>query len=266
MPGGDIEVILTPTAGIPLAARTVAVWYWRTNSLTEADLHRLANLLSADEKARCGQFILAHDRRDFTAAHGLLRHVLSRYGSHVPSDWCFEQDLHGKPALIPIQAGNPPLSFNLSHTRGFVACAVGLSTRLGIDVEQVSSRDNVFDVARDYFSHSEIRLLEKLAPDKRDIRFCEIWTLKEAYLKATGSGIAAPIDPFSFSFDELAGIRFTGHKDDTKWQFLLGSPSSDTRLALAIDRGPGESRWRICLYAVPELSGNAERMRIIAAT
>lgn len=210
------EVILSAEAGIPLAARTVAVWYWRTNSLIEADLHRLADVLNVEEKTRRDQFAFARDRRDFTAAHALLRHVLSRYGSHAPADWCFEQNQHGKPALIPIQAGKPPLSFNLSHTRGFVACAVGLGTRLGIDVERVSSRNQVLDIARHYFSQSEIRLLEKLARDKREVRFCEIWTLKEAYLKAGGSGIAAPIEPFSFSFDELAGLQFTGHDDLAK--------------------------------------------------
>lgn len=49
--------------------------------------------------------------------------------------------------------------------------------------------------------------MHSLAKDQRKCAFSRIWTLKEAYIKATGQGLACPLDGFAFDIDPVS-IRF----------------------------------------------------------
>src|SRR5262245_17240681 len=165
----------------------------------------MAEVLSTEERARRDRFVFDRDRRDFVAAHALVRRLLSRAGDTRAADWRFDIDAHGKPWVVTSQAGKPPLVFNLSHTHGLVACAVARGTTLGLDVERVDRIASGPDIAGRFFAPSEIRMLDRHAPDDYTGRFIELWTLKEAYIKAVGTGLAHPLDSFAFSFDGEAG-------------------------------------------------------------
>src|SRR5215813_3615442 len=90
-------------------------------------------LLSADEQRRHDRFAFAEDRRDYAAAHALLRRRLSAAVPIPPESWAFEAAPDGKPRLSTACRLDAPLSFNLSHTRGLVACAVAPGVDVGID-------------------------------------------------------------------------------------------------------------------------------------
>jgi 4'-phosphopantetheinyl transferase len=115
---------------------------------------------------------------------------LSRYDSRPPGAWAFEEAPGGKPVLAAHDAS--ALSFNLSHTHGFVACAVTLGTEVGIDVENVDRNLRVQEIAERYFAPDELSDLAACPPDARAKRFFDFWTLKEAYLKAIGVGLSHP--------------------------------------------------------------------------
>jgi 4'-phosphopantetheinyl transferase len=210
------------------------IWYRFSESLDDDAVEAEVAQLSPDERVRCQRFVFRRDRRDFAAAHALLRRVLSMYDDVRPDAWTFVPDGNGKPALAH-DFGAPPLAFNLSHTDGLVACAVARNAEVGVDVESVERATDSRDIAERYFSESELAELDACPQEQRAARFIELWVLKEAYLKAIGSGLAHPLDTFGFSFDDAAGLRFNARPDalPAAWTFALFAPSALHRLALA---------------------------------
>lgn len=216
-----------------MKAGDVVVWCRRTESLSPADVERMAAVLSADERDRQRRFLFERDRRDFTAAHALLRQALSSCAHTLPHEWGFERSARGKPHLGPHHAATS-LEFNLSHTHGLVACAVARAADVGVDVERIGRVAVARDVASQYFSEPEVRLLEGCAVSEYATRFIELWTLKEAYIKAVGAGLHLALDSFAFAFEGTSGLHFSASSSLPEGEFLLAAPSSDTRLAVAV--------------------------------
>jgi len=241
-------------------ARDVLVRYRFTRD-EEADVAIAAAPLSADERERAARFVFARDRADYVAAHVLLRQMLCEVAGGRPEDWRFALTSHGKPVLA-----NPPpgatVAFNLSHTRGLVACVVSHASRaddrtdegpdggidVGIDVEGLRVRDapgELLALAARFFSAAEVRGLEAEAIGDRDARFLDLWTLKEAYIKAVGLGLSIPLDSFGFALDGRGALQFAPpatDNDAAAWQFALFEPSKQHRLAVAIRRTHGLER------------------------
>ena len=199
----------------------------------------LAKLLSPHEEARRLRLVRPIDRATFVIAHALVRSTLSVYGSTAPRDWHFETNRHGCPRVVAAQAGAPALEFNLSHTCGLVAVAVTRGRRLGIDVESVS-RTVFADLAERHFAPDEVRDLRALPADLQPRAFFDYWTLKEAYIKARGMGLAIPLHEFAFAIRPPAApvIRFVDGFEDSpeRWQFWQAWPTATHRLSLAIER------------------------------
>jgi 4'-phosphopantetheinyl transferase len=227
-----------------LGSHEVAVWCCRTESLADDAIQCLERILNTDERERRDRFLFQRDRRDFACAHGILRNVLSRYGVSAPAEWRFRTEPQGKPSLVPEQAGLPPLAFNLSHTHGFVACAVARGAAVGIDVERCERVAGAPDIAERYFAGQELECLRECGQKEYSARFIELWTLKESYLKATGAGLTVPLNSFALTFEGRCGLRLSA-RDTTGWQFWLASCSADVRLAVAINVAAPKPRWRI---------------------
>jgi len=213
----------------------VHVAYRDTESLSGPALDADVSLLSVDEQTRHARFVFARDRRDFAAAHALLRRQLSMHADVPPAAWTFEVAPDGKPHLSRACVG-AGLDFNLSHTRGLVACAVGRGADIGLDVESIDRNVDGRDIGARYFSPGEVALLDACDATARPARFIELWTLKEAYIKAIGRGLGHPLDSFGFAFDGTGGIRFIPPPDAqaTEWTFSLSAPSVHHRLAVAV--------------------------------
>lgn len=226
---------------VQLAPDEAHVWFVRTEHVQDAAwLAFCERLLSADEAARSRRFVSESDRREFLIAHAFVRTVLSKYADVLPSAWRFAPDPKGRPAIV--NAGSPPLEFNLSHTKGLAACVVARVREVGVDVEDLGRRTAAESVAGAYFSPDEVAALEAQPPDRRGERFLELWTLKEAYVKARGLGLALPLQRFSFRLEDgrAPAISFAPELPDTaeSWQFAQFRPTSSHVLAVAIRRGP----------------------------
>jgi 4'-phosphopantetheinyl transferase len=218
-----------------LAAGEVHVRYRVTDAMEETDIAAAAAMLSPDEHARYARLMIARDRRDYAAAHALLRTSLSRYADVAPRQWTFRTDAGGKPSLVA-DGGAPPLSFNLSHTHGLVACAIAGGADVGIDVESV---DRVVDdgVARRFFSARENAGLRQCTSHAlRTRRFFALWTLKEAYVKAVGQGLSHPLHTIVFTIGDDDTIAFAppSDVDAAAWHFRLVAPTARHRLAVAV--------------------------------
>lgn len=218
------------------------VHVWTASTALEAQPERLdacRALLSADERERCRRYVLDSSRRQFVVAHALLRTALSRYVDRDPRDWRFRTGARGRPELVA-EAGAPPLRFNLSHTGGLVAVAVGLERELGVDVEHLDRDTRTVELSCDFLAPSERAWIAAAAPGERARRFFALWTLKESYLKARGLGLSVPLDCFSFRLgtgDIAARFGADLGDDEDAWQFHQLWPTQRHVLAVALRRG-----------------------------
>jgi 4'-phosphopantetheinyl transferase len=197
--------------------------------------------LSPAEKQRAECFVFERHRRQYVFAHGLLRFALSSLAPAVgPSEWHFMADHYGRP-FIAAPASARLLYFSLSHTEGCVACIVSGCEAVGVDVEKVTARQSLFEIANSNFAAEEIDALRASHPDNVVDRFFDTWTLKEAYLKARGTGINLPLDRFSILIfpDREIGIRFAPEISDdaARWHFTRRPPSATHKLAIADGSG-----------------------------
>jgi 4'-phosphopantetheinyl transferase len=221
------------------ATATVDIWVADSSTLDPGVLARLAAVLTADETARGARFVRPVDRAAFVLTRALVRTRLSLYGPTAPADWRFVTNAHQCPFVAPDQTGTPWLSFNVSHTDGLVALAVTRGHRLGVDVESVA-RSVLEAVPERHFAPAEVHDLRARPAADQPRLFFDYWTLKEAYIKARGMGLALPLDQFAFTLHDEAppSIRFApGFDDDAaRWQFRQLWPTAAHRLALAVER------------------------------
>jgi 4'-phosphopantetheinyl transferase len=226
-------------ASLPLFVGEVHLWYALLDQPDEPHwLARCQSVLSAEEAARQRRFHFEKDRRQFLLSHALLRFVLSVYHPAVsPAAWRFSAGTHGKPFLVePLPS--PLLSFNLTHTPGLAAVALALEHDIGVDAEYLERSNASLGLAERYFAPSESTRLRGLPPDQLREFFFDYWTLKEAYIKGRGLGLALPLD--GFAFDLQPGrpplISFTEKvaDDPQAWQFVQFRPSKSYKIAVAI--------------------------------
>lgn len=213
----------------------VDAYFRLTGDLDDVEIEEAMSLLSPPERERAARFVFARDRRDYAAAHALLRTSLSRYAPIEPHAWQFAEANGGKPYVCRASEA-PRLSINLSHTPGLVACAIAGGADVGIDVE---ATDRKVDprVAQRFFSSDENRALLRCPSEaRRADRFFALWTLKEAYVKATGQGLAHPLHTMVFTVadDDTVTFRPPPDVDATEWGFWLFAPTGGHRLAVAI--------------------------------
>ena len=199
----------------------------------------LLALLSEEERVKADRFIFPHDRDCFVAAHALVRVALSDYFARAPQDWTFVTNAWGKPR-VDANDGSARLCFNLSHTRGHVAVAVALDREVGVDVERIAPSRADEEVARQLFAPAEFAAFQEEPEGGRAEAFFDVWTLKEAYIKAVGLGVALPLTDFAFTRDPLR-ISFAPTLEDTpsRWLFRRFRSAPDVAMALAARRGPG---------------------------
>ena len=189
-----------PLPGHGQADDEVHVWRFPLD-LDEARLGQLEATLSDDERARADRFRGAALRQRFIAGRGTLRAILAGYLEIAPARVAFVYGTHGKPAL----ARQTGLEFNLAHSADVACCAVGWGRSVGIDVEAVRPMDNAERIIGRYFTPREQAEFLAHPVAERLSAFYRGWTRKEAFLKATGKGLAAALDSFEVALGSDAG-------------------------------------------------------------
>jgi 4'-phosphopantetheinyl transferase len=152
------------------------------------ELAAYQELLSPADRARADRFVTAALRGSFVTAHGLMRAVLGRCLELDPAALSFAETARGKPFLLPPAS---VATFNLSHSRRFVALALTRATHdeLGVDVEDVERQVSAGLVDACTSPGERALFHEGLSETERRALFFRIWTRKEAVLKASGLGI-----------------------------------------------------------------------------
>jgi 4'-phosphopantetheinyl transferase len=170
----------------------------------------------------------------------LVRTTLSRYAQVAPEEWVFSENAYGKPQVDNAEARARQLSFNVSHTDGLIVLGVTRDRALGVDTENVSTREACLDVADRFFAAEEVQSLFDLPPELRSERFFQHWTLKESYIKARGMGLSIPLDQFGFAFPTPDGILMSASAElndrASRWCFWLCRSSVEHVVAICAER------------------------------
>lgn len=214
-----------------------AFWLLAAEAPPEAHADALA-WMSSEERRRHDRFAFEHSRAEHRLTRWLVRATLSRFAPVEPGAWRFVPNAHGRPEIAGPET-RFGLRFNASNTRGLVAVAVARDHDVGVDVEE-TSRPPALEMAPRYFAPREVAALDALPASERAERFWAHWTLKEAYIKARGMGLALPLDAFAFDVDtDPVRVAFDPRvaDDPARWAFSRHAPTPRHRLALAVPAG-----------------------------
>jgi len=205
------------------------IWLLDFSALTEKQITNHLNLLSPEEITRAQAF--KHKQHNFVATRVLMRKVLAHYTGTQSNSLEIARREEGKPYLL-----NSPLYFNLSHSGSFAALAVTAAGEIGVDIETIRTR-NFLAIAERYFHADELKQLATSNDSTREQLFFKLWTLKEAFFKATGGGISSGLDKAVF---DLGGqnirARFAPelNEQEKSWQFHQTFITPKTPIALAL--------------------------------
>lgn len=221
-------------------------------------------LLAEEEYRKYSKLHFSKDRDIYLTAHVLLRVVLSKYAHVPPEAWAFTSNRFGRPEILSREEGAASLRFSLSRTRGMVVCGIARSMEIGVDVEEVRPLNDLETLSNHVLTEGEQSWLRRRAEHERLESFFQLWTLKEAYLKAKGVGLSQPLNEVGFDLDGEkpprlgpAGKCFDQAAD---WQFSTTQPAPSHRMAVALrTEGTGERQIRISEEAPAEYRGEGSK-------
>ncbi len=207
----------------------------------------LEPLLTHGEKARAARFLRLEDAWCNVVGRGLFRSLAGSLAGVDPAGVRVEAGPHGKPFL----PDHPHLHMNVAHSGGLVVLTATTLGPVGVDIERLAPDRATGEIARRFFAPEEWQELERLPGEARAHAFFETWTRKEAFLKATGLGIARGLDSFAVAVGAPAALRRVDHGPPPPhwWMADLEVPHG-WKGALALERrrdpagggGAGETR------------------------
>lgn len=176
-----------------------------------------------------------------------LRELLEAYLHVDASALRIERDAHGKPFLGEAHAA--ALHFNLAHSAEALVVALARSQALGIDIETARRTRPWIELARRYFTPGEVTALAALPLDRLGPAFVQLWSCKEAVLKALGRGIAFGLERLDFVLEadgSVTGLRAIAAEAGPvqEWQLLRLEPVPGLCGALAWRGAP----MRVCSF------------------
>ena len=231
-----------PAAEPALPAGEVHVWRAALER-PAVELASLAETLSPEEAERAERFYFERDRKRFVAGRGILRALLGRYVGVSPEAIRFQYGPQGKPSLAA-GCGDGTLAFNLSHSHDLALYAFARRRAVGVDAERLRPLPDAGAMARRFFSPREVAALEAAPAGRREAVFLEIWTRKEAYIKALGEGLSRPLRGFSVAMgnERAPLLHVEGDEAEAeRWRLQPLFPDPAYAAAVAVEGGG----WRL---------------------
>ena len=210
---------------------------------TDAQLAEATRWLTPDEHARLARFKVAHAARDYLLGRWLARRALADHTGVAPSQWSFELSRHGRP-MPQAQGVSAAPDLNLSHGGGLVVCACAAGLEVGVDVESVDRPMPRAGLER-FLPQGELASLRAVPAAQRCDRLWRLWTLKEALLKAMGTGFAGKLAAAEIRLDGPGPPCPADPAQRARWTLFELRPTSRHRLALALTATPQPAQIRL---------------------
>lgn len=226
---GIIDMMLTPSTiwhspsgKIDLSSDQIHLWRARLD-MAGYDDELFWEYLSESERERANRIVFPHHRLRFIRSHGISRAILARYCKKSAGELKIANSIYGKPFLENCE--KQEIKFNLSHSEDLMVIGIAPGREIGVDIEVHSSKVDWRQIAKGYFCAREIHIIESQESEVAQISaFYQLWTSKEAYMKACGQGMAVPLHRVEVEFQrgnpaffiELPG----GEAEIRQWQLF----------------------------------------------
>jgi 4'-phosphopantetheinyl transferase len=198
---------------MPISQDSIQLWIVRVAGQA---MERWRPVLCASEWERAMRFRMPADQARFAVTRGVLRTLLGRYLQLPCAAIAFSANEYGKPAT------DGEIKFNVAHSGDYALLAFARDIEVGVDVERMRGERVVSELARRVLSPREYERFEIVAESERMPTFFQIWTLKEAVLKALGSGLSIAPECLEVAFypDEpkLLGCSAKEIDDVSEWR------------------------------------------------
>lgn len=181
----------------------------------ETCYRRLYEKASPERAKQADRYLRQEDKLRCVTAHALLQRVLGT------EEFRIEKNEFGKPYII----GRADFHYNLSHSGRYVVIAWG-EREVGVDIQQHKASIDIELIAKRFFTADEQAYIQKDL-----LRFYEIWTKKESYVKYTGRGLHLDLGSFSALKPE-SGIRYRYRQLDGGYSLSLCTSEKDDTFEL----------------------------------
>jgi 4'-phosphopantetheinyl transferase len=177
------------------------------------------------------------------AGRGALRAILAGYISTEPQKLTFSYGLHGKPSLLNSSTN---IQFNVSHSDGLMVAAICREWRIGVDIEKEDPQFHATNIAARYFCERERHEIARGDEQAGHRAFFQLWTAKEAVLKATGLGLTLELSKLEIGLGPLRVLTLedSGKNHGVAWHLTAFSPDEGYSGAIAVARQPSCVAYR----------------------
>jgi 4'-phosphopantetheinyl transferase len=221
-----------------------AVHIWRIGlNVSDLALRGFRGMLREEELGRAERFRFPVLGRRFVAGRGALRAILAGYLSTEPQELTFSYNVHGKPSLLDCP-GN--IQFNVSHSHDLMVAAFCREWAIGVDIEKEDPRLHAMDIAQRFFCKRERDEIAQKGKEEGLRTFFQLWTAKEAVLKAASLGLTLELANLEIG---LRPLRILALQDcrrlrDAIWHLTAFSPANGYSGALAVAAEPARLEYR----------------------
>jgi len=191
------------------------------------NITEMSAVLSKEELQRMQKFHFGRDQQQYAAAHWLKRTAVGTLTGQAPHTLDFSISRYGKPRLRTHW-----LSFNLSHSSGFVALLLSRYCNVGVDIEFPRPGMD-FNLALSFVAHPNEYGKTSSAAD-----FYRLWTLKEAVCKASGKGLSLALQTLELCPCDIGS--FVVRCDGQQWLALSRLLSEGGYLGCAFGGTPDD--------------------------
>jgi len=223
---------------ISLADSEIHLWLIDEQDVINAGvIGNYPSLVSMDELQRSTGFKSSKRRQQFLITRAALRSILSFYMPSIsPQDFRFSVNPFGKPAL---EGSLCNIQFNVSHSHSKILIGISAEGFIGVDIEFINRKRDIFKIAEHYFHHQEWNSSILQEVEEPVARFYQLWTLKEAFIKAQGKGLSIPLNSFFFdnchSHYPTLNLSSSLSPPKKSWIFSHAFVDIDYSLAIAVD-------------------------------
>ena len=204
----------------------VLVMYVDLKPCAEREKYAMA-WLHQQEQARCRRYLHPRPRREFALCRAALRVILCSELECANEALSFGTLTHGKPFALT-GGVRAPVSFNISHGGQHGLIALTAAGRVGVDVEERNARRDLDGIAEAVFTPAEQADLALARGEQKVHLFFSLWTMKEALIKALGTGFSLNPSRFEIPPDLRRGapagvFRFPQSPATAWWLENLGN-------------------------------------------
>lgn len=186
-----------PIITLPPNINAIDIWKVSIDTLP-IDITSLIDLLDNLERERY-QHLHKNHQLTYLVSHAACRQILAKYLTVPAEQIKYKKNQYGKPLLDH----ETSIHFNMSHSHYYALIAVSNHSEIGVDIEYIEKKTSWEKIARRFFHDKEIAFLFDSDPSKQKSIFFQIWTRKEAYIKALGTGFSTPFSSFNVTEENI---------------------------------------------------------------